>query len=285
MFSSLDSADAYFYEMSEKKYKELSAQGVDLEAVKEFDTKLEDTAYANREIGVSLQQNNDCWLLSSLNALNTTKKGKEYIKEAIQVNDDGTYAVNLKGINKTYTITPQDLKDNKSLISHGDTDVKLVEIAVLRYNRELIKTNQASDHEYDYTSFTGKESTEENPLKGGGTPYQALYYLTGKTSKVKTIPKYANTDKVEKGTYIQNDEVKKYLDNIMNNKGEYAACCFFTNNKKSEGITTQHAYAIKRVEKNNVIITNPWNSALEFSISRKKFMQTLEDFTVCDLNK
>ena len=71
----------------------------------------------------------------------------------------------------------------------------------------------------------------------------------------------------------------------MNNKGEYAACCFFTNNKKSEGITTQHAYAIKRVEKNNVIITNPWNSALEFSISRKKFMQTLEDFTVCDLNK
>ena len=43
----------------------------------------------------------DCWVLSAINSVNSTQKGKELIKEALEYSENGTY-VNLKGAGYIY---------------------------------------------------------------------------------------------------------------------------------------------------------------------------------------
>jgi len=286
LYSYCDKNGSCFYNsVSHKNRKELKAQGLDLKALARFEYRLEGTPYIDGKVTAAFQgRAGDCWLLSGINALNTTAKGKEYIKQAIKINEDGTYSVALKGVNKTYNLTNKDLEDNFTSVSRGDNDVKLIEIAVKKYNRELIETKQESKTGADYTRFVGN-STKRSPLKGGGTANQAIFLLTGKESKVYTSPKYMYESGIKKGIYIQKTDVDKYLDDMMNGKSQYATLAAFKKKNKKLGMYTSHAYAIKRVEKDCVIITNPWNSSAEISVPRKEFMENVDEFSICDLNK
>lgn len=99
----------------------------------------------NGEIDEPVIQGNvgDCWLLSGINALNSTDKGKEIIRNAIIPNDDGTVTINFAGVQKQITITPDEIKkydtdtNFQDMYSNGDNDALVLEIGM----RKLIKEN------------------------------------------------------------------------------------------------------------------------------------------------
>ena len=73
----------------------------------------------------------DCWLISSLKALNNSEKGKEIIKSCLSADNAGNITVNIKGIDKSYTITNDEINaaidsENSAL---GDKDAIAIELA------------------------------------------------------------------------------------------------------------------------------------------------------------
>lgn len=85
----------------------------------------------------------DCWLLSGINALNSTDKGKEIIRNSIIPNDNGTVTINFAGVEKQVTITPDEIKEHdtdtnfQDNYSNGDNDALVLEIGM----HKLIKEN------------------------------------------------------------------------------------------------------------------------------------------------
>lgn len=85
----------------------------------------------------------DCWLLSGINALNSTEKGKQIIRNAIIPNDDGTVTINFAGVGKKITLTPEEIKEHDTDLnfldnySNGDNDALVLEMAM----QKLIEEN------------------------------------------------------------------------------------------------------------------------------------------------
>jgi len=95
----------------------------------------------NGEIDKIFNQNDlgDCGLLSSINALASTVKGAEDIKNSIETttdeNGNTVYNVTFAGVNETYTVSEDEIKNAKSSAdgrqySTGDDDMTLMELAV-----------------------------------------------------------------------------------------------------------------------------------------------------------
>ena len=57
------------------------------------------------------------------------------MNDSVKVNSDGSVTVTLKGVNKIYTISKEELESNIQL-SSGDGDVRALEIAVNKYFEE-----------------------------------------------------------------------------------------------------------------------------------------------------
>ena len=91
----------------------------------------------NGKIDEDFKQGNtgDCWLLASIKAISSRPKGLRILNDSIKVNNDGSVTVTLKGVNKTYTISKEELESNIQL-SRGDGDIRALEIAVNKYFEE-----------------------------------------------------------------------------------------------------------------------------------------------------
>lgn len=120
----------------------------------------------------------DCYFLAQINALAGTDFGKTAIKNSITDNDDGSYTVSLKGADKSYKISKQEIlyaktltQDGYNVYSKGDDDVLLLELAFEKYylgtqgfaddnfikesKNELIKTkNQSGEIFENRTTFS-----------------------------------------------------------------------------------------------------------------------------------
>ena len=80
----------------------------------------------------------DCWLLSVINSINETEKGKEFFKNMFEYKDDETIVHLHVG---DYTITNDELKIGKVRNSKGDDDVLLIELAVEKaFNKPVEQT-------------------------------------------------------------------------------------------------------------------------------------------------
>ena len=75
-------------------------------------------------------QEGDCWLISGILSLSYDDKGQELIKDAISKNPDGSYNVYFKGVDKSYTITKEELNSfNKLDLAYSlVNDVNLYDI-------------------------------------------------------------------------------------------------------------------------------------------------------------
>ncbi len=216
----------------------------------------------NGQIDKDFMQNSigDCWLLAAIRAISQTPKGKEILNKSLKFDDKGNIIVNLKGPNKSYIITQEEL-EGLNEFSSGDADVRAFEIAIGRY-------------------FSDKRGI--NPLNNldGNNPAIAYEILTGKgglniikfySSVFKPITD-AQIDDFNKPNHIAVASANKDL-NIFDNKVY----------KSKEGFKLQehHAYTIKGSDKDNVYLINPWDTSKITTVSRetfKSFFGYIEEF-------
>ena len=212
----------------------------------------------------------DCWVLSGVNALASTQKGAQLIKDSITQNPDGSVTVTLKGVNKSYTYTPDEIgaKDYPTenlQFSSGDIDMSLIEMAITDYRMELLKNNSSPK----YASLSLASS--QQPIKGG-YQFEALKYLTGKLAQVVFKP----------------EDLMSSLENIKNNNNKYAVTLGFKANDESIGtgkdVVSDHSYSLSRVTEDMVYVINPWDSTKEIACPKDKFIQNCRTMSLVDLD-
>ncbi len=217
----------------------------------------------NGEIEATMQslETGDCWLLSGVNALNTTSWGKKIIKNALRPDGEGGAIVTLKGADsdqKEYRVTIADL--DKALASGkysvGDDDMLAIEIAVEKYAKAQIAA--------------GKLNKDSNDVLSGAIDRNVLYLLSGKPSH-----DFHKDDK----------NMDKALEKIMVNSGKYSAYCGFK--EDTEYLEKNHAYAIKEIKKDIygnkfVLLINSQDSSEPEVVPYEEFRSNLNILFVLD---
>ncbi len=226
----------------------------------------------------------NCWLLSGLNSLSYTEEGKDAIKDAISVNDDGSVDVYFKGIDKSYNVTLDELKKDH-FFRCGDDDVSAINIAMRKYRQDLVDGERFGDNYYlNYTS-----ANTQNGLLVEGGHSQTVWQLFGFDNYQDCV--YGDS------TYSDYDNLFNEYKNDQNN----SVLTFTIRQNESLNladsgakldILSSHAYTIKEIEKNDnqeniVVIVNPYNSKMEYKIKESDFKSLMSngkmDLTYCKL--
>lgn len=193
----------------------------------------------NGKIDIDFKQGNtgDCWLLAGLASVCKKDKGRAIIESLLKVDETtGNVTVTLKGVNKTYTIT-QDEIENSDYLSGGDGDIRALELAFDKYIRESAYSDQRNSINIDgntvaylYEVLLGKAETIEGYSKSKDFDFnsESDYYCLGTSACQEDMAIFENIVLKENGTY--------------------------------EDFVTGHAYAIIKSDNQFVYIINPWNS-------------------------
>lgn len=192
----------------------------------------------------------DCWLLSGLSALSETQWGRDAIKEAINIKENGDIIITLKGAygnKKQFKITSSELEaaKNNNKYSTGDIDVLAIELAVEKYRKQFGETLDGGFNEEVFRLITGSHNTQRISEKNN---------IKGLLNKAKANP-------------------EKYA----------ISACFYLG--ESAGRDAYHAYNVARFEidengRNIVVLTNPWDSRREIRITEEEFMKYIVDIEV-----
>lgn len=232
----------------------------------------------------------DCWLLSATNSLLSTEKGKEILDNSITVNDEKqTVTVNLAGVKKSYEIPISELNNNIENAA-GDMDMRALEVAIEKYGiEEGIATNIF--------------------YSNGDVEFDESYDLDSNFSRTAFNLLVPKEERHTETTYNYEGEINKKFDEIMNNKGNTAACIslmeeedefsvkksaisgsFFGRYKQDKKearsfmrdltdnnrtIYSHHAYSIVDVTQDDVYLVNPWYTDEKIKVPRKK-IESLE---------
>ncbi len=248
-----------------------------------FDKETKDGKIGNtKQIGTG-----DCWLLSGINAINSTEKGRQIIKDALEYETDdkgkitGTI-VHFKGASDVYVSSDEVAKTKGSLLyASGDDDMIALELATEKIYDKL------ANNEISYSLDTPLSITTHNKATKflassleGGMISEIMYLLTGKV-----------TDSTN-----SEDEKNQILDKFINNKNKDYALAASINgdwydvvkdyNNHYFLIAGEHAYSIKSADDNTVTVVNPWNSAKEIVFERNEFINvfTLTGIDLSDDN-
>ena len=197
--------------------------------------------------------------------------------------------------------------------SKGDPDVILLEAAFEKYREEVNQTLEANNLSVDdYWRIAGMVTGTEkdNPLSGG-YEHDAIYVLTGKKSELYSTTDYDNRpilsstalrdnkalplttatsysyqyiDEIDGNIRITNRALNKMLDKLQED--------FETDNKSDKIATASfkvgdtpndsggHAFTIKRVTENEVILINPWYPDRDLKMSKKMFVKCCTCMTI-----
>lgn len=231
----------------------------------------------NQKIENTNQQDiGECWVLSGVNALRDTKGGKKLIKDAITKNDDGTYTVELKGVERKYTysadqVAAHDYANQYLHLSKGDSDMHLIEMAIMDFRKETVP-------EYPVSLLDEIEEmgypTQRDPLNGGFIN-EAFEYLIERGPNIAHV---VNTEGNEEDFFtIMN--AKEVAQNV------FAATASFKEDDeefKDGTIIDGHAYSIKKIDPKFVYLVNPWDSSKVIKYPREKFEQNCRELCVCN---
>lgn len=232
-----------------------------------------ETIAANGKIDGNFSQGNtgDCWLLASIKAISKSPKGIKLLNDSLKLDNEGNVFVTLKGVGKTYKITPQELKNNIDL-STGDADIRAIEIAMEKYFYEQRGVN-------NYLS-----------IDSGNRMYIAFDILTGKGGFDHFFSENSYGDRIFNKDYYENPITDEVIDSF--NNPNHIACVAAGGNKKdlvldpdTNGaiLTTDHAYAVIKADEKFVYLVNPHDSANEFKVPRDIFKNFFNDLNEFDL--
>lgn len=222
----------------------------------------------NGQIDENFQQGNtgDCWLVASIVVLNNTPKGREILNETVKLNSDGSVTVHLKGVNKRYTISREDLDGNTQLAT-SDLDVRAIEIAVNRYFYEERGVNDSLDINGNFSTvayeiLTGKGVSEDDMYENGFLDA----VIHGRAFGSRLPYRIQFDDDMIDGF----NNSSKVITVASHDKGETYAC---SQPETGAEITLleAHAYAVIGSDENNVFLINPYDSSTTMTVSREDF--------------
>ncbi len=217
----------------------------------------------------------DCWLLSVINSINETEKGKEFFKNMFEYKKDETIVHLHVG---DYTITNDELKIGKVRNSKGDDDVLLIELAV-----------EKALADYNNGKITLPEAVITEELGGNGTfstlnlgsQDAGIFILTGNSAEY--LPIEENEEKI-------NDYFKAFASDKKADMSVTASIetgdTTFTNQKGEEiSLRGHHAYTVKSIDENGTVtISNPDLSEEEIKMNYETFKNIFSSITVADIS-
>ena len=260
-----------------------------------FDGNSKDGQIEDTEQGAT----GDCWLLSGINALSYTEEGKEIIKNALEYHDAYTVVHLATG---DYLIDDSEVATTKgsTQYSSGDDDMIILELAIEKAldeiaNGDVVLTEDAPWYLANDKDGNGnRESTSVgNSSTEGGWQAELWYLLTGKASV---------------GSISGDENIKNVLDEFEKNNGkDIALACIINSNslgdKEVEGLDKKngsyyitdangnehklgqgHAYAVKSVDGDTVVVTNPWDSGKEIVLTREQYIALFDYNQKIDLS-
>lgn len=202
---------------------------------------------ANGKIDATFNQGyvQDCWLLSAIKSLSINPEGLKMLHDLISLDDKGNVIVQLKGVDKKYTISKEEL-EGANEFAQGDLDIRAIELAVNKYLHEVGdhggKRNNAGINKYCSDIYDGNHMN---------TPYRILF------------DKPADNDsKTSKETIVK---IKS---------GEYATVVLSSNNCQiQEGYIKHHIYAVIGADDNYVYLSDPCFPDYKCSITHSDFIK------------
>lgn len=216
----------------------------------------------------------DCWLLATINSLNGSKIGKEFFKNLFEYKENETIVHLHVG---DYTITNEELETGRKRNSKGDDDVLLIELAVEKaladYNDGKVILPQAV-----ITDELGGKGTSST--LNMGSQDAAIYILTGNSAEYLKINKYEN--KIDEYFKLFQTNKKENMSLTASIEGDSTSYTNLDNEKYF--LKGHHAYCIKEIKDDYIIITNPDNSSYEIKMDIESFKDIFSSVTVADIS-
>lgn len=196
----------------------------------------------------------DCWLLAQMNSMSKTPWGKKAFKDAITKEQDGSFTVHFKGIDKDVKISQKEFEkaQKNSYYSSGDADPLLLELAVEKHFKE---TN-LNEGTISGNSLAGKDSLQ--------------YLMTGNLGRETT-----NRDVAEM-------ILKSMGQDKENNNGISATYVYYDKEQGSGG--TSHAISVQSVNLNDkgeikdVVLLDSYKPDRPYKKDYRTFMDEMQLF-------
>lgn len=238
------------------------------------------------EINSSMQgKAGDCGLISAINSLSMTEFGRDAIKNAVSVDDAGNVTVKFAAIGQEYTITPNELNNNR--FSSGDPDVRAIELAYEKLMQDVNNGTLVRDNSAPYYIFgtdeTNYNSSHRAELSTGTYPSSVYYMLTG--IKCSQYPyqtdaaRFDSLDRMEQDgsvgmsvAYLPQRTSANVNMSAQNNQHKVKDA--FGNDVD---VYEFHHYAVKESDtlpngERIITIVNPWNSSEEIVLNQDTFL-------------
>lgn len=195
---------------------------------------------ANGKIDSEFKQGvaNDCWLIATIKSLSIHPKGRKMLDELITVNDDENVTVQLKGIDKKYSISKEELKGAKEL-AQGDFDVRALEIAVYRYIHEKVDHKNVIKRIRDIDNDSSIIPISNDFYNGMNFLCTSYCILFGNEWCADEKPNKETIEKIK--------------------SGNYSTIVLSNNQYNMEGFSKHHVYAVTGADDNFVFLSNPYN--------------------------
>ncbi len=225
----------------------------------------------------------DCWILSGVNSLSYSEKGREIIENSLQYTEEGVY-VNFKGIDKSYYVSNENISLS-TFLSRGDKDMRAFELATNYALQDYASGKiEINDETSKYVKYEPSLNTSEDglvPIHGDFTP-KMMYLLTGQNAGyLSSDPKNGNQALDD---YIANDGKSMSITLSPNFEKDEKSKTFTTLDNKEVEMSNNHAYAVKAASGNSVTVIDPWDSSKEIKLDRDTVIDNFY-FSAIDLNE
>ncbi len=242
------------------------AMGIESDAVKE---KKQQEAMKTRDdkIGDTKQGDiGDCWLLSGVNSLSYSEKGREILSNALDYSDSGITVRFKEGLGE-YFISNDELA-NASNYSSGDDDMKAIEVAIQKLLKDY-KNGKIENIPDKLETFFKKGL--ETSIESNHPEFIAHLFSNPEFTKKGVMLGPAADNYRERNMQTWNE----VLDSFDSSNSSLTFSCLSEGeavdvNGNKHHIYGPHAYAVKNVDADKVTIINPHDSAEEIVLTREE---------------